>query len=67
MKETILKVEGMSCEGCEQRIERALKEIRGIEKVEADHTRDTVKITSRTDVSERDIIRKIEDLGYDVR
>ena len=37
MKETIIKVEGMVCNGCENRVQNALKNIDGVENVVADH------------------------------
>ena len=33
MKETIIKVKGMVCNGCENRVQNALKTIDGIEEV----------------------------------
>ncbi len=66
MKEIELKVDGMSCEGCENRIQKALKEIDGIEEVVADHTRKTVKITLVFDVEIDTLKETIEDLGFEV-
>ena len=37
MEEIILKVEGMHCSGCENRVKSALSQIDGIESVEASH------------------------------
>ena len=45
MKETIIKVEGMICYGCENRVQNALKTIEGVEKVIANHTNGTVTVT----------------------
>jgi len=44
MKEIVLKVEGMACEGCENRIQNAVKNMEGIEKVVANHKEGTVII-----------------------
>ena len=44
MKEINLKVEGMMCTGCENRIQNAVKNMNGIKSVKADHTTGTVKI-----------------------
>ena len=38
MKEINLKVEGMMCTGCENRIQNAVKNMNGIKSVKADHT-----------------------------
>lgn len=65
MKEAILKVQGMACEGCENRIQNALKNIEGIEKVVANHKEGTVTVTANETLI--DIIKeKIEDLGFEV-
>lgn len=65
MKETIIKVQGMACEGCENRIQNALKNMEGIEKVVANHKEGTVTVTANETLI--DIIKeKIEDLGFEV-
>jgi Cu2+-exporting ATPase len=66
MKETIIKVEGMVCNGCENRVKNALKNISGVEEVIADHTTGIVKVTSNEEVLENTITEKIEDLGFDI-
>ena len=67
MKETIIKVEGMVCNGCENRVQNALKNINGVESVVADHTTGTVKITSKNEVAESDMKEKIKDIGFEVK
>lgn len=67
MKETMIKVEGMVCNGCENRVQNALKTIEGVETVVADHTAGTVKVTSKEEVSEKDLKAKIEDIGFEVK
>lgn len=65
MKETIIKVQGMACEGCEKRIQNALKNMEGIENVVANHKEGTVIIK----VNEIDIDKvkeRIKDLGFTV-
>lgn len=63
MKEVILKVQGMACEGCENRIQNALKNMEGIEKVVANHKEGTVTVTTNETLI-NDIKEKIEDLGF---
>lgn len=65
MKETIIKVQGMACEGCENRIQNALKNMEGIEKVVANHKEGTVTVTANETLI-NDIKEKIEDLGFNV-
>ncbi|MCI8361637.1 MAG: heavy-metal-associated domain-containing protein [Clostridia bacterium] len=65
MKETIIKVQGMACEGCEKRIQNALKNMEGIENVVANHKEGTVAVK----VNEIDIDKvkeRIKDLGFTV-
>lgn len=66
MKEIILKVEGMVCGGCENRIQNALKTINGVEDVVANHENGTVKIILNNEV-EIDVLKeKVEDIGFSV-
>ena len=67
MKETIIKVEGMVCNGCENRVQNALKNINGVENVVADHTTGIVTITSKNEVAESTMKEKIEDIGFKVK
>ena len=66
MNETTIKITGMSCSGCENRVQNALKNIEGIEEVEADHTTGMVKVTSKSEVSEDAIKEKLTNLGFEV-
>lgn len=67
MKEFIIKVEGMVCNGCENRVKNALKEVNGVENVIADHTTGTVTVSANNEVLESIIKAKIEDLGFEVK
>ncbi len=67
MKETIIKVEGMVCNGCENRVQNALKTIEGVEKVVANHTNGTVTVTSINELEEKVFKEKIEDIGFNVK
>lgn len=67
MKETIIKVEGMVCGGCENRVQNALKTIEGVENVVANHTNGTVKVTSKDEVEVETMKEKIEDIGFEVK
>ena len=65
MKEIIIKVEGMMCEGCENRIQNSLKNIEGIEKVIANHKEGIVTIFGENvDISK--VKERIEDIGFKV-
>ena len=67
MKETIIKVEGMVCNGCENRVKNALKNIDGVEDVVANYTNGTVKVISKNEVEESVLKEKIEDIGFEVK
>ena len=66
MKETIIKVNGMVCNGCENRVQNALKNIEGIEEVVADHNKGIVTVKSKEEVSKKVMEEKIEDIGFEV-
>ena len=66
MKESIIHVKGMVCNGCENRVQNALKNIEGVEKVVANHNNGIVTVTAKDDVSENTIKEKIEDIGFEV-
>ena len=66
MKEICLKVEGMMCSGCENRVQNSLKSIEGVENVVADHTVKLVKVTLQDNIEENIIKECIEELGFEV-
>ena len=60
-----LKVEGMTCSGCEQKVEEVLQGLKGIRSVDADYK--TGKLILEYDVIEtalKEIEPKIDDSGY---
>ena len=67
MKELELRVEGMVCGGCENRVKNALKTISGVEEVFADYTKGLVTIKAKEDVTEGEMKAKIEDIRFEVR
>lgn len=66
MKETKIKVNGMVCEGCENRVKNALSAIDGIEKVEASYQKGEVTILAKEKISKSIMEEKIEDIGFEV-
>lgn len=63
MERSTIDVEGMSCSGCESRVEKALTQTAGVQRVEADHTAGTVEVVAE---SEDDVRQAIQNAGYDV-
>lgn len=59
-----LKIEGMMCEHCENRVKKTLEAIDGIESAAPDHTADSVVITLGKDVPEQIIKDAIEAQDY---
>jgi len=66
MKETIINVEGMMCQGCENRIKNSLKSIEGIKEVIANHKEKTVTIVGES-VDIDKVKERIEDIGFVVK
>ena len=66
MKEIKLKINGMMCVGCENRVKSAVSLIEGVEKVEADHNTGFVTVTSKEEVDISKIKEKIIDIGYEI-
>lgn len=65
MNEIIIKVEGMMCEGCENRIQNSLKNIEGIKDVNANHKEKIVTIVGdKVDINR--VKERIEDIGFRV-
>ena len=68
MLETIqMRVTGMSCEGCENAVQKALTRIEGVEDVSASHAASVVGVTYDPEKVTRTMLKeRIELLGYDV-
>ena len=67
MKSRVFIVRGMFCSNCEQRIERALSSVSGIEKAKASFTKGTVEVSWDPElVSAQKINECIEAEGYQV-
>ena len=69
MKELELSVQGMSCEGCERRIQNVLSELPNVKSVKANHKSGKVDIVFQIEVTEdieKTVTEKIENLGYQV-
>lgn len=66
-KKAVLKIEGMTCTNCEQRIERMLRKTKGIIDIKVSYTSETVEYTYDTnELSQSDVVKRIEAIGYKV-
>lgn len=66
MNRKTVSVTGMSCNGCEQNVENALKRLDGVSRVDADYEGDTVEMVVEDGVADDDLRVAIEQAGYDV-
>lgn len=66
MKEIILNVKGMMCEGCENRIKKVIKNIEGVDEVIADHKTGKVTVLVNKDIEKETISEAIDGIGYEV-
>ncbi len=61
-----IKVKGMVCNGCENRIQNVLKTIDKVEQVKADYKQELVTVKMDSEIDKNIIYEKIEDLGFEV-
>ena len=63
-----IRISGMSCTGCENRVENVLKNIENVESVNANYNAGIVEIeTNDIKNLDIDVIKEaLEDLGYDI-
>lgn len=66
MKEINLKVIGMHCEGCENRIKNALNSMEEIIEVKANHIDGMVYIKANKDINMEKIKEILDDLGFEI-
>lgn len=60
-------VGGMSCGGCEKRIENALSKMESVSEVHANHESGEVVVSVSSLEVKDALAQKIEDLGYEVQ
>lgn len=66
MKEIKIYVKGMVCGGCENRVQNAVNTIKGVKTVTANHEDGTVIIMCKEKVDKKEIMEKIESIGFEV-
>lgn len=62
----VLKVNGIECSGCENRIQKSLIEITGISSVKASHETGSVEISSNETIDIDKIKERLDILGFEV-
>ena len=64
--EKIIKIEGMMCARCEERVKKALEALPQVEKAVPDHEKNIATVTLSEDVSFETLKTCVEDQGFDV-
>jgi copper chaperone CopZ len=64
MKPTEITIEGMHCEGCVQRVQKALKKVPGIVADKVEIGRAIVQIAAGQEPA---VLAALEDMGFDAR
>ena len=67
MKEIEIKITGMVCGGCENRVKNALSTIEGVSSVEANYKTGIVTIISKEEIDTSIIENIIDDLGFEIQ
>ena len=65
IREIEIKVKGLMCTGCENRVKAALSLFDFVEKVQADHKLGIVKVEIKEDADITELYEAIEDLGFE--
>ncbi|WP_297055827.1 heavy metal-associated domain-containing protein [Thermosulfurimonas sp.] len=66
MSRITLKIAGMSCEHCVQRVTRALSALPGVKEVKVDLTTGTATLEKPEELPREEIVRAVEEAGYRV-
>ena len=62
---TTITVEGMTCGGCEQNVEDALRNVEGVTDAKAD--RESERATVEGEADTNDLVSAVEEAGYDAQ
>lgn len=65
MKEIILKVSNVECEGCENRIKNAISKIKGVKEINVSHETKILKVIAKDDI-EKEIREKLDMMDFKV-
>lgn len=64
MGETVLKIEGMTCNHCKMAVEKALKGVPGVTAAQVDLAKNQAAVTGTAELSA--LAKAVEDAGYTV-
>ena len=60
-----LKIDGMSCQHCVMRVQKALQQVAGVTKVQVDLQHGEAEVTLNAEVSPQDLISAIKNAGFE--
>ena len=60
-----MKIDGMTCEHCSGRVEKALSEIEGVANVSVDLESGSASVEAGPEVAALDLVAAVERTGYD--
>lgn len=66
MQKISLKIKGMKCTGCENRVKKALQTIKGVEEVSASFESGIVTLNAKEEIEKDLVTQKIENLGFEI-
>lgn len=67
MPDVTLTIDGMHCDGCENRVETGLTRLEGVRSAEADHEAGTAEVTLVAGREDTDALEEtVDELGYEV-
>ncbi len=66
MRKIVLKINGMSCSRCEQRVKDTLEDLREVDEVKVDLRDKKAEVMLNRDIDDRKLKEIIEDLGYEL-
>lgn len=64
-KETLLKVDGMSCGSCVRHVDVALKDVDGVSKVDVRLRQGEVLVQHDADTAVESLVKALADAGYE--
>ncbi len=64
MKETVLSIEGMTCNHCVQSVQKALSQLPGVSKVQVQLTPGKAILSSDQDLDIPEALKAVEEEGY---
>ena len=66
MKEKKIKINGMVCEGCENRVKKALERLDGVMDVQADHENGVVTMKTEEEIDSTLVKETLDKIGFEV-